>query len=188
MKNAIPHYFIGIKPDVQVMNELEKMSKELQQKFSFKKWVHPLDYHITLAFLGSASKDKRDKLQTLLKQSVLASDEFPLHIEQLGVFGQFQSPRIFWAGMKEEKKLFDLRKQVFEICMQADFQLETRPFHPHLTLARKWDQNTMFLEQMLKEYSLPKDLIFMVESIHLFQTHIEKIPKYEIIESYSFKD
>ncbi|WP_312095667.1 RNA 2',3'-cyclic phosphodiesterase [Niallia sp.] len=184
--NNKPHYFIGIKPDIHVISKLENISKELQQKFPFKKWVHPLDFHITLAFLGSASDEKRNKLQTLLEESFLASEDFQLHIEHIGVFGHHESPRIFWAGVKEEKKLFDLRNQVFHICREADFQLETRQFHPHLTLARKWDANTVFSEQLLNEYLLPKDLLFNVNRIHLFQTHMEKIPKYEIINSYHF--
>lgn len=186
--NTKPHYFLGVKPDSPVISKLEKIRKELQLRFPFKKWVHPFDYHITLAFLGSANDDKREMLQNLLEESFLASNQFKLHIDHLGVFGQPKSPRIFWAGVKEEKKLFDLRNQVFHICSQAGFQLETRPFHPHLTLARKWDSETIFSEQLLKGSLLRNDLVFDVDSIHLFQTHMEKIPKYEIIKSYCFND
>ncbi|PAD86751.1 RNA 2',3'-cyclic phosphodiesterase [Niallia circulans] len=185
MKTTIPHYFIGIKPDVQVINEIEKMRKVLQIKFPFKRWVHPLDYHITLAFLGSASDEQREKLQTLLNQFPLSTD-FQIHIDHLGVFGQRQSPRIFWAGMKEEQKLVELRNQVFAASSKAGFQLETRPFHPHMTLARKWKEDSIFSEQELNEFALPKNLISNIDSIHLFQTHMDKIPKYEIIKSYSF--
>lgn len=188
MKTTIPHYFIGIKPDEQVIHEIEKMRKTLQQKFPFKKWVHPLDYHITLAFLGSASDEKKEELHTLLNQSILLSTDFQIHIEHLGVFGQRQSPRIFWAGMKEEQKLIDLRNQIFAASSKAGFQLETRPFHPHLTLARKWKEESIFSERELNEFSLPENLIFKVDSVHLFQTHMDKIPKYEIIKSYYFQD
>ncbi|WP_400242851.1 RNA 2',3'-cyclic phosphodiesterase [Niallia sp. JL1B1071] len=186
--NTKPHYFLGVKPDSQVISKLEKISKELQLRFPFKKWVHPFDYHITLAFLGSASDAKREKLQILLDESLIASDDFKLHIDHIGVFGHSESPRIFWAGVEEENKLFDLRNQVFHICSQADFQLETRPFHPHLTLARKWDSEALFSEHLLKEFLLPKDLVFNVDSIHLFQTNMERMPKYEIIKSYGFND
>jgi RNA 2',3'-cyclic 3'-phosphodiesterase len=186
--NTKPHYFIGVKPDNLVISKLEEIIKELQHTFSFKKWVHPLDYHITLAFLGSASDEKREKLQNLLNKSFLASEDFKLSIDHLGAFGHPESPRIFWAGVEEEKKLFNLRNQVYHICSQADFQLETRPFHPHLTLARKWDSPTIFSEHLLKEFHLPKDLVFNVDSIHLFQTHLDKTPKYEIIKSYYFND
>lgn len=186
--NTTPHYFIGVKPDVPVISELENLSKELQQIFPFKKWVHSLDFHITLAFLGSAPDEKRINLETLLEKTFFASGNFKLHIDHLGVFGRHECPRIFWAGVKEEKKLFDLRNQVYHICSQVDFQLETRPFHPHLTLARKWDANTRFSDKELKEYLLPKDLNFHVDGIHLFQTHMEKIPKYEMIKSYYFND
>ncbi|MEK4442831.1 MULTISPECIES: RNA 2',3'-cyclic phosphodiesterase [Niallia] len=186
MKTTIPHYFIGIKPDVQVINEIEKIQKELQLKFPFKKWVHPLDYHITLAFLGNASDEQKKKLHVLLNQSSPLSTNFQIHIDHLGVFGQRQNPRIFWAGMKEEQKLVELRNQVFAVSSKAGFQLETRPFHPHLTLARKWKEDTIFSERELNEFSMPKNFISNVDSIHLFQTHMDKIPKYEIINSYSF--
>ena len=88
-----PHYFIGI-PIPAELSEPLYQTVSSRPEFSFHRWVHPLDYHITLVFLGSAEKEQLAMLAGSLK---LISDEtapFQLAIKRFGTFGKPSEARI----------------------------------------------------------------------------------------------
>lgn len=183
------HYFIGIKVPDEMITEIEKRQKGLITQFPFQRWVHPLDYHITLAFLGGIPIEKLRALQQLLEENIKGSSDFLLHINHLGVFGNHEKPRIFWAGLEEDMQLNKLRDKVYEICLSLEFTIDSRPFHPHITLARKWEGDKSFSPNLLDNNSFTINPLNMkVDSIQLFQTHLNQEPKYEVITSYTFAD
>jgi RNA 2',3'-cyclic 3'-phosphodiesterase len=100
----------------------------------------------------------------------------------LGTFGRIESPRIFWVDTKDSNELKEVRKKVFTACLETGFQLETRPFKPHITLARKWAGDEAFQTRLLDDVwnefqSEPWE--FTVNEVVLYQTHLDKTPKYE---------
>ena len=60
-----PHYFIGIPIPAELVSRFIKRSAAVR-KF-LHRWVHPLEYHITLVFLGSAEKEQLAMLAGSLK-------------------------------------------------------------------------------------------------------------------------
>lgn len=179
------HFFYALRLSMKTKEELKKYSDELKGNFSFSRWVHFQDYHITFAFLGSAPKERLTLSQQFVKQLLSEIESFPLTIDQLGIFGKKDSPRIFWAGVRREEQLHIVRNQVYAACEQAGFQLETRPFHPHITLARKWQGESPFPSTKLEEENkLFKPLIFDANEVVLYQTHLDQNPKYEAISVY----
>lgn len=183
-----PHFFIAIDIPIEVKRELEDWRQEWQDIFPFKKWVHPIDYHLTLAFLGASSMEKLLNLRQILRGTMSNSNRFFLQLDALGVFGSMEKPRIFWVGVKDNNDLYTLRNEVYKNVQKAEFQLETRPFHPHITLARKWESHEDFSNQLLEDAKSiqHKKVIMEVASIQLFQTHIHKEPKYEVIDHFHF--
>ncbi len=181
------HYFYAVKIPGEQKNLLRVRAAEWKKVFPFKRWVHHEDYHITLAFLGGAGKEPLLQSVELVREAVSGSGSFPLTLGHLGVFGRKDFPRVFWAGTHEEKRLFALRESVYRACTEAGFSLDTRPFHPHLTLARTWESDKRFSGEWLEKYdSLRKTPIsFSVNEIVLYETHLERIPKYEAIRSFS---
>jgi RNA 2',3'-cyclic 3'-phosphodiesterase len=181
------HYFYAVSLPPEIKEQLSNYTKMLKEKLPFSRWVHHQDYHITLAFLGSARDDMLELSNKLVKQQVSSLEAFQLTIETLGFFGSNESPRIFWAGVNKEEGLHTLRDQVFLACKQAGFQLETRPFHPHITLARKWQGENPFSEAKFEDEFPIKPFAFNAHEMVLYQTHLERIPKYEAIEVYPLK-
>lgn len=178
------HYFYALKLPNQVKGQLQDICTDVKMDLPFKSWVHHEDYHITLAFLGQASEEQLETSLLLVRESVTGFPSFPLSIAHLGVFGKKDSPRIFWAGLEEEAELFKLRELVFRACQKAGFKLETRPFHPHITLARKWKGDYLFQEESIKQsFSLQFDATEVV----LYETQLEKIPKYEGKETFPLR-
>ncbi|WP_242217666.1 RNA 2',3'-cyclic phosphodiesterase [Bacillus cereus group sp. BfR-BA-01380] len=178
------HYFIAVKLPNEIKNILAEWKEMIEETTPFRSWVHKEDYHITLSFLGSAEERQLEKLKLDLPQLAKMS-RFSLTLQGCHTFGVQEQPRVFWVGVEEERALFDLQKEVYTICEQNGFQLETRPYHPHITVARKWKGEEAFDKNQLP--SLPPR-IFEVETVTVYETHVERVPKYEAIYEISLQN
>jgi RNA 2',3'-cyclic 3'-phosphodiesterase len=181
--NKQTHYFYAVKIPENTKMIMDEQMVKLKELFPFKRWVHHQDLHITLAFLGDAPQGKLDQSVILVKQALKDDRSFTLKINKLGIFGKNDSPRIFWADTEESDELHLIRGKVFSACEQAGFSLETRPFRPHITLARKWSANQPFQKEWLDKWTelQPEPLSFSAHEVVLYQTHLSKTPKYEAI-------
>jgi RNA 2',3'-cyclic 3'-phosphodiesterase len=177
------HYFYALELPSAIKNHFDDTIEKLQEGLPFKSWVHPQDLHITLAFLGNADAAKLKASNELVQSEVSKIASFELEIDHLGIFGRKDSPRIFWAGLKDSTRLAETRNHVFSACHKAGFKLETRPFSPHITLARKWTGEWPFTYQSIEEFNPFKNehLVFHADRVVLYKTHLGKSPKYEPI-------
>ncbi|MFE8703374.1 RNA 2',3'-cyclic phosphodiesterase [Cytobacillus sp. FJAT-54145] len=180
------HYFYAISLPREVKEMLNEQMVDLKSKLSFKTWVHHEDLHITLAFLGHAPELKLKSSVELVKRNIVDCPSFTLTIHQLGVFGKQEFPRIFWADVQKEPLLDGVRKQVFSSCLEAGFELETRPFRPHITFARKWVGDQPFTQQQLENSNIfsKQPVTFTANEVVLYQTNLDRIPKYETIQTF----
>ncbi|HLO12012.1 MAG TPA: RNA 2',3'-cyclic phosphodiesterase [Pseudoneobacillus sp.] len=181
------HYFLAVRLPDSIKKALNETIGRLQNHFSFQRWVHPEDYHITLAFLGFANENQINDIKELVPKYIQAEKSFSLTISQLGIFGMKTSPRIFWAGLNESKELQTLRNKVYFACEQAGFQLEKRAFHPHITLARKWSTEEAFHPVLLESTNVFREapLIFHATDVVLYKTNLLQTPKYENLITFS---
>ncbi|MCA1319937.1 RNA 2',3'-cyclic phosphodiesterase [Bacillus tianshenii] len=179
------HFFIAIPLPEYLIEEMSIYLKELKNEFAFTRWVHPEDLHITLAFLGAGNEEKLAEIKDSMTAIAQDASGFSLKMSGLGTFGNPQSPRIFWHGIVESAELNLLRDRVYEACEKIGFDLDRRSFHPHITLARKW-QGPAF-----QQYSALSDQArtdtFKVKEFVLYQTHLHKLPKYEKIGIFPLK-
>lgn len=184
-----PHFFFALSLPIKTKKDLREFRDHVKESYPFSGWVHELDYHITLAFLGHAACDRLELAKKLVKQQVCDIKSFPVKIDHLGVFGRKDSPRIFWAGVQPEERLHIVRNQVFSACESAGFQLEVRAFSPHITLARKWQGEIHFpINKFELEKMLSNPLLFKASEVVLYQTHLDRAPKYEAISTFSLID
>jgi 2'-5' RNA ligase len=181
---AKTHYFLA----VPIPNHIKKLYLEWRESnkdiFPFKSWVHHEDYHITLAFLGDASSPRIEEIIEEMERVKDMHVPFHLQLSGLGYFGKKESPRIFWSGIEKQPLLERLQQDVFLACQSIGFELEKRPFRPHLTLARRWKEEAGFPNgQLASLFQVDKDsLSFTVESFVLYQTHLDRSPKYETLK------
>jgi len=180
------HFFFAIRIPEQTKLVIREHMEKIKERTPFSHWVHYQDLHITLAFLGSSSPDKLIEADKNVKAVLIDETAFTLKINKLGFFGSGTSPRVFWADTEENNHLQTIRKKVFSACAKAGFQLETRPFRPHITLARKWIGQQSFQIELLDlwEEFQPAPLSFIAGEVVLYQTHLNKTPKYEAIKIY----
>ena len=183
------HYFWAIQlPESIKQNIHEEMVKH-KQIFQFSRWVHRSDFHITLAFLGSTDAQRKNSVIDLVGNAIKDETAFKLQVQSINIFGNQKSPRIFWGAVNHESALYHLQTIIYEKCQEAGFTLETRPYHPHITIARKWIGNEEFNMELLEQYNPfhEKPLTFLANKIVLYKTNLEKTPKYEPIETFTLE-
>ncbi|MEH6943465.1 RNA 2',3'-cyclic phosphodiesterase [Bacillus sp. JJ722] len=179
------NYFIAISLPVEVKQYLNDKANVLRNTYDFKKWVHKEDFHITLAFLGASEKQKWQNCMEKVSEQIKNESAFPLRLTHFGVFGKQQKPRIFWCGPQYEERLFTLQEKVSETCKQSGYMLDTKPFNPHITIARKYNSEVDFKEEDLLTCNaiLEEGIRFQLTRVSLFETHMDKVPKYQEIQT-----
>jgi RNA 2',3'-cyclic 3'-phosphodiesterase len=178
------HYFIAIPIDKVVKQKLSDWNTK--EHPPFQRFVHEDDLHITLAFLGGLEYPVLENLKNMLQGINRDYSPFSLTVDTLGHFGQKESPRIFWASLKQEEKLFQLQNEVYQTCIDVGIELEKRAYSPHITLARKYIGEGTYVEEHLKEsfQKYLKNESWTVSSFVIYQTHLKRIPKYEVVATF----
>ncbi len=100
-------------------------------------WARPESIHLTLVFLGSTPVEKIGMVSAAARTVAAACSPLRIEVKRLGVFPNWKSPRVLWAGTRERThQLGALHDRLAEACVRLGFEREAREFHPHLTLAR----------------------------------------------------
>jgi RNA 2',3'-cyclic 3'-phosphodiesterase len=126
--------FIAIELTNEIRSAVADLQGELRNAAPQAKWVRAENLHVTLKFLGRAEPDKLVAIQNALG-SLRNPEPGALHFQGLGFFPNEKRPRVFWMGMKASN-LPPLAEAIDRAMHKLGFPLETRPFAPHLTLAR----------------------------------------------------
>jgi len=180
------HYFIAVPLSNDLKTELFHQSNVWKGKLPFKKWTAEEDYHITLAFLGPVEGDKRKEIVEEIQQSLLSIESFTLQLANFGHFGPSKNPSVWWAGVQKSKELEELQKTVSLSCEKVGFQLEKRPYEPHITLAKRF--NLAFKDDFLIPSTWDtKNNTIVVTSIVLYQIHPKSTPSYQIVEKWNLE-
>lgn len=183
------HYFWAVKLPDAIKQSIYDELNNVQHIFQFQRWVHREDYHITLSFLGAADEQRLQESIDLVGKAMTGEKSFPLQIVGLNTFGNQRAPRIFWGAVNEEERLYELQAIVYKKCLEAGFTLESRAYHPHITIARKWSAHAEFDANILTKYNpfQEKPLLFTVNEIVLYKTNLDKTPKYEPVVCFSLQ-
>ena len=116
--------------------ELKKLRVNLNRKEIEYRWVPQENYHVTLNFLGEIAPDRIDILKKMLKEVSLHHAFFHLKLHGIGAFSSVKEGRVVWMGVQNSLALRSLQEDCETRLLELRFQIETRPYVPHLTLAR----------------------------------------------------
>ena len=133
--------FVGIPLAAEVMEQLFALSMRLQSSADGLRWSAPESWHITLQFLGSTPE--YECIVARLKE--LRSPPVPVKLEGLGFF---ERAGVFFAGVRLTPELERLQQRVTAATGLCGFVPETRPYHPHITLARSKSKGVKVLREL----------------------------------------
>ena len=123
--------FVGLPLASEVLNELSEAVARLKTPHDGLRWTTADTWHITLQFLGNTDQQHCDcVLQQLAR---IRAGQFEV---RLGAFGSFDRAGVFFVDVAPTAELVSLAQQVIAATGNCGFAPETRPYHPHITLAR----------------------------------------------------
>jgi 2'-5' RNA ligase len=109
----------------------------MAQELPGLRWVDPAGIHLTLAFLGELNDQQLAEATRAAELSAQSIPSFEYRLSHPGIFGSPRQPRVIWIGVEEPSgNLQLLHHQLNLELAQCEFEIDTRPFSPHLTLAR----------------------------------------------------
>ncbi|MDQ3364576.1 MAG: RNA 2',3'-cyclic phosphodiesterase [Myxococcota bacterium] len=167
--------FVGIRVSVATANALagaaETLARRARDAGVDIRWVAPVNYHLTLKFLGSTRKATVGALRDVLEAAAAGTPRFTLRAARLGAFASLDKANVVWAGIQDTSSsgaLDLLARQIEQACTGLGFTAESRPYHPHVTLGRLRETRAVrdvvlpLAEQMFGD--TPVDSITLFES------------------------
>jgi 2'-5' RNA ligase len=100
-------------------------------------WARDTNLHLTLKFLGEIPTSSVAEVSKAATLAVDGQRPFSIRLEHTGAFPSSGQPRVLWIGVNDvSAKLAELHARLENECALNGFAKETRPFSPHLTVAR----------------------------------------------------
>ena len=142
--------FLAVELSQELRAELAALHQELRRRIEPEmkrdmriSWTRPASIHLTIKFLGDMDEQVIDPLRAALEQAIGSQRAVNVPLERLGAFPRPQNPRVLWVGPSENwekgaeaKRITEIHGAIEQACEGLRFLRETRPFSPHLTLAR----------------------------------------------------
>jgi len=141
--------FIALDIPAEVRAALTKYMERARALAHEARWARVEGLHVTLKFIGHVDDAMVEKIKTALASIKTA----PFEVKFIGV-GFFPNPnaaRVFWAGVDGGESLPHLASNIDSVSEKLGFPRETKPYHPHLTLARTSSRPLRELRQLLDD-------------------------------------
>ncbi len=172
--------FIAIELPHEVKSALAELQAGLQpDKQPSVKWVDPYSIHLTLKFLGDIAAAKISDITSTIEEASREIAPFSLEVKGLGVFPNFKRVRVVWVGVGGDTSRLKLLQQRIESnLVPFGFARESRPFTPHLTLARVRERiaptEQQSFGQLIAGASFEAAHQFTVDSINLMRSQLTR--------------
>jgi len=181
----MPRLFIGIK--IETQHKLELFYSELREKFKTSdiNWVPPINFHLTLKFLGDVESNLIDSISSLLSNISLKHNCLILDYNEPGFFGTLSNLKVIWIDFIPNLKLNLLQSSINTSLTDLGFNLENKTYSPHLTLGRvkrfKDEQN---FQDIFNSKKISPEII-NVNGFQLFQSKLKQEgPEYTILNAF----
>jgi 2'-5' RNA ligase len=181
--------FLAIELPPDVIHRLSQLSAHMRRCPVRASWVHAEHMHLTLRFLGDIDDAQASAISLYLRDAFSVSRPFTLLAQAVGAFPTLRRPSIVWAGIGPLTGPLDSVQTHCEHAAQhIGLRPESKPFHPHITLAR------------IKDHRPPADLTqaierertftageFTVRGVSLFSSELTpRGPNYARLEEFLF--
>lgn len=162
--------FTGLSLAPQTLQQAENILAELRPTADLR-WSPLSNLHITTAFIGKWDEARLKDLKTALS-AIPASGPIPISINGFGFFPNPHHPAHLFLAVKPEPALVTLAGAIETALVSLGAPRETRPYYPHVTLARIARENIVQLRfkiaSMQNIFPLPA---FEATAFHLYESH-----------------
>jgi 2'-5' RNA ligase len=131
--------FFAIELAEDVQDLLDEATTTLRAEAPELAWVDREKRHLTLKFLGDVADDALPRLAEAADRAAAQHGPLEMSVREIGAFPNFRRARVVWIGVEQERRLELLHHDLELACESAGFEVEGRPFRPHITMARVRD-------------------------------------------------
>ena len=163
--------FVALWPDTAVRRQLWDLARG--QAPAHARLTHLEDLHLTLCFLGPVAEQRIAALREALARVQGAC--FDLCLTHTG---HWRRPQVWWCAPDEVPQPLNLLVDTLTGALESlGFARESRPFCPHVTLARK--------VRRVEVQALPEPIRWHVEGCALVKsTSVADPPRYRVLHTW----
>lgn len=130
--------FVAVSPPEEARADLAAALSRAPELFAGVRPVRREQWHLTLAFLDEVPDERLHTVWSALEHAAATVGPLRLRITGAGSFGHERA--VVWAGLAGDtdglRRLADVLRDKLRACAVP---VDTRPYRPHLTLARGVD-------------------------------------------------
>lgn len=165
--------FFALWPDERVREKISQFLKAIPANSGH--FIPRHNWHMTLHFIGNTTFGKKKCLNKQARK--IWTKPFELNLDQTGYFNR---PKVFWLGCSDAPgALFELQDNLGKEINCCDYQPETRPYSPHVTVARKVMQPSEVSQMAAIHWQV--DRFVLIESVSESGG-----VRYQVLEEYLF--
>ena len=161
--------FIALEMPEEFVDDAAALARRLARSVDGR-FVPAKNYHLTLAFLGEVGESEARSAMDAMDEACRTAGPMPVEVEGLGAFGKRAGGSGLWLDVARDPELMALAERVRAGLDARGVAYDgTRPFSPHVTLARRAK-----LPAGLALSELPFPLPCEARSVTLFRSYLEK--------------
>ena len=171
--------FVGAEIPSGARAALDSAIEPWRAAFPKARWAPIENWHVTLKFLGSTYPRLKDWVERSIEEVTADIAPFPSRLTGIGAFPSVERARVVWAGLDDKAGRMAGLALALDAALASEFRPETRPFRPHLTIARS--DPPLALPESFEQTPL-ETALFSIDRIVLFRSHLRRpAPRYEAI-------
>jgi 2'-5' RNA ligase len=180
--------FTGIAIPVAQVPEVVACSEVLAEEHGSLRWSAHTGWHVTLQFYGMVTTEQ----EACLRQS-LTQVHGSLSLLEIRGLGYFERAGVLLAEVMPNADLEALHRAVVTESRACGFVPEERPYHPHVTLARRRSRRDQALWQEAMSRILPRFQEHPSGSVKVSEFVLyESVPgpsgsRYEVVERFPLR-
>lgn len=177
------HYFIGVHIGMPAAKLAAPFIRQQQLDYHYKLLTHEEDYHLTFLYIGALTANQKEELQKTLQLISRETASFSIQMTGFHYFGNPETPRVVYLVVDANERLSDLQERIFEASVPYIATHVKNRFVPHITIGKKRTSSASF--QLSP--SMIEPTLFSVRSFELFTIHPNKLPKYQVVQTFSLQ-
>jgi 2'-5' RNA ligase len=159
----MPRLFTGLEIPKDIADSLSLLRGGLPGA----RWVDPVNYHVTLRFIGDVDDAVAAEVESLLGR--VRRRPFELRVGGLTSFGG-KKPRAVVATVAASQALMEAQAEQERMMQRIGLEPEGRKYTPHVTLARLRDTSSRSVADYLSSRGHFQTRSFPISSFVLFSS------------------
>ncbi len=174
----LPRLFVAVPVPADAGTRIGRVIDDARQSLDGEgrriRWVQLDGLHVTLRFLGPTPVGRVGEIAAALDRAAAGIDAFDIRLAGAGAFPAPDRPRALWVGIVDGAEALGRITVAFEGALSAaGWPMETRPFRPHMTVARTdGAREGPAAAAALAQAAAGMDVRFRADGVILYRSHL----------------